>query len=135
MKSQLPFDCRLLALKPVIFVAESYHDIRAVYSLRGNLQKASDFFQKSLEICTKTLGNSHYKVGDTLHSLGKLSESIGKPVDATNSYQEAHDIQRCRLGPHHTKTKESMDALARLKKAKPCEPVPSASKSTGVCSI
>ena len=57
-------------------VAESYHDIRAVYSVRGDLQNATDFLQRALQILRKTLGNSHYKVGDTLLSLGELSERV-----------------------------------------------------------
>ena len=107
-------------------VAESYHDIRAVYSVRGDLQNATDFLQRALQILRKTLGNSHYKVGDTLLSLGELSERVKNQLmlpTATKRhmiYKDAdldHTILR-QMSQCFSETKESKAMRARSQRLK-----------------
>lgn len=94
-------------------VADFAHNVAVIYQNRGDLTKARQLYDESLEI-EKKLGNQS-GIAITLHELGRLAQGLGELEEARRLYNESLEIEK-KLG-NQSGIAITLHALAVLLKA------------------
>jgi len=58
-------------------IAVSYNNIGSAYEIKGDYQKAIEFYQKALKLKIKELGEDHADVATTFNNLGLVYDCMG----------------------------------------------------------
>ena len=78
---------------------------------QGEYEKALEYYEESLKLKKKSLGDEHVKVGDTLYNMAGVFEGIQRYKDAYEYFTKAHVIYSKVYGAGHA---ESLDAKERI---------------------
>ena len=81
--------------------AASYNNLGLVYYDKGDLESASDYYQRALKITSEQLGPNHVNAAASYQNLGLLYSEKGDLENACDYYQRALKIQLEQLGPNH----------------------------------
>ena len=81
---------------------------------QGRYGEAEPYYQQSLEMKRKLLGNEHPSVASSLNNLAALYESQGKYEEAEPYYQQSLEMSRKLLGNEHPSVPSSLNNLAEL---------------------
>jgi tetratricopeptide (TPR) repeat protein len=77
-------------------LATSYRNLGNLYSDKGELDKAENYYLKALEIFEKTLPTNHPNLATSYRNLGNLYSDKGELDKAENYYLKALEIFRKR---------------------------------------
>ena len=80
----------------------------------GNLQKALELYDKSLEIKLKCLGGDHADVATSHFNIGLVYQRLGDHEKALFHFNTAHDIFKRSLRPDHRNTQHAARAIQKL---------------------
>ena len=96
-------------------VAKTYNNMAILERKHGNLQKALELYDKSLEIKLKCLGGDHLDVANTKYNIALLYRRQGNTIhwQARNLFHEAAAVYTAVYGANHS---ETIDALDQAKK-------------------
>ena len=81
---------------------------------QGRYGEAEPYYQQSLEMYRKLLGDEHPDVATSLNNLAGLYESQGKYEEAEPYYQQSLEMRRKLLGNEHPHVATSLNNLAGL---------------------
>ena len=84
---------------------------------QGRYREAEPYYQQSLEMRRKLLGNEHPDVATSLNNLAGLYDSQGKYEEAEPYYQQSLAMMRKLLGNEHPHVATSLNNLAGLYKS------------------
>ena len=74
--------------------------VGAVYNKMGENEKALEYYDKSLEIKIKVLGQDHLLVAATKMNIGSVLYGQGKFPEAMQMYEQSAEAQERQLGEH-----------------------------------
>ncbi|CAF1430939.1 unnamed protein product [Rotaria sordida] len=80
----------------------------------GDYTIALSFFQKSLDIRQKSLGEDHISFANIYDNLGSVYKSIGSKLVAQSYYQKAFDIRQRSLDENHPEMANSYNNLGTI---------------------
>ena len=82
-------------------MAGTHNNVGNVYADKGEIDKALEYYNKSLTIRLNTLGDNHPSTADTLYNMGLLHKSQDDPITATEYLNRALVIYCNKLGEGH----------------------------------
>ena len=89
-------------------------NLAIVYKNMGNLQKAEEFYMKSLTIRQKLFGENHANVANSFNNLGDLYENMGNLQKAEEFYSKSITIRQKLFGENHADVAQSFNNLGVL---------------------
>jgi CHAT domain-containing protein len=116
----IPLAERSLALSEKVLgkehpsVAQSLHNLAALYLQQVSYQKAEPLYLRSLAIWEKTLGKEHPSVAESLNDLAALYQQQGSYQKAEPLYLRSLAIREKALGKEHPDVAQSLHNLAAL---------------------
>ena len=98
---------------PVI-ESDILNDLGLVHYGRGNFAEAEEFHRRAHELRKEFLGDTHYRVGVSLHNLALAIESQYRMDEAEELFTEALNIKRISLEDVHSSVTYTMAQLGRV---------------------
>lgn len=99
-------------------MASTYNNIGVVWDNKGDYDKALEYYQQSLDIELKTLGEWHPDVVTSYNNMGLVWQNKGEYDKALEYYQKSLDIFLRTLGVEHPDVAISYSRIGGLWKLK-----------------
>ncbi len=94
--------------------ADTYNTIGRVYDNLGNYEKALEFYNKSLDINLKTIGEIHSETATTYNNIGRVYYALGNYEKALEFYNKSLDITLKTIGEIHSSTAITYDNIGQV---------------------
>ncbi|MGH9551857.1 MAG: tetratricopeptide repeat protein, partial [Terriglobales bacterium] len=95
-------------------LAHTLESLAEVYYRRGNLDMASRYCQRVLDVCEKTLGPEHPDIGVLAHNLAMLHHMQCRFMEAEPLYKKAMTVRTKALGSKHPEVMRLLEGYADL---------------------
>ncbi len=95
-------------------VSTSYNNIAVVWHNKGEYDKALEFYNKSLNIRLKNLGEEHPSVATSYNNIGRVWNNKGEYVKALEFYQKSLNIRLKTLGEEHPDVANTYNNLGQV---------------------
>jgi tetratricopeptide (TPR) repeat protein len=82
-------------------LAHLYNQIGGINQQKGDYKEALKFYQKTLQLCQKSLSPNHPNLATTYNNIGQVYHNMGDYSRALEFYQKTLEIQQKSLSPNH----------------------------------
>ena len=96
-------------------LANTFNNIGVVYRIKGEYNKALDYFHKCFDIQTVKLGKNHPYLAYSYGNIALTFENIGDKNKALKYFKICLKIRSKTLGVNHPVTKATLEEINRIK--------------------
>lgn len=94
------------------YVASTYNNIAAAYSIKGDYEKALQYHEKSLQIKIKKYEDSHPEIADSYNNIAIVYYNQADYVRALSNYNKSLIIYTSKFGKDHPKVADTYYNIA-----------------------
>ncbi|CAD5110878.1 DgyrCDS243 [Dimorphilus gyrociliatus] len=119
-KSAEPLLLKSMEMRKAVFghnhldVAQSYHNLAALYTEMQKFEEAMKFYETALQIRRDLLDKKHPQIISSLMNLASLRKKVGEIEEAIRLFQQAADLREENLGCLHPLVAADLANLAVL---------------------
>jgi tetratricopeptide (TPR) repeat protein/predicted Ser/Thr protein kinase len=95
-------------------MADLIHNRGAMYLQRGDYERTLADEREALRLRREASGDVHQDVGNSYTSIGNALYHLGRPDEARQHYEKAHEVLAQVLGPRHPDTAMALQNIANM---------------------